>query len=194
VQPGVTRPASDTGADAQREPLLLYVGSIFDRRHVPETIRAFERLAKRRPEARLTIVGDNRTYPRMDLDAFVRDRERVQLSRYVSEAALGDLYRRARAFVFLSEYEGFGLTPAEALAAGIPIVVLDTPAAREVYGDAALYVPSPDPRVIEPALEAALFDETVRGRILAAAPAVVSRYSWAECARRVLAALQDAAG
>ena len=43
-------------------------------------------------------------------------------------------------FVFLSEYEGFGLTPLEALSAGVPIVVNDTPVAREVYGDAAWYV------------------------------------------------------
>ena len=50
------------------------------------------------------------------------------------------LYARASVFAFLSEYEGFGLTPLEALAAGVPPVVLDTPVAREVYGDAAVFV------------------------------------------------------
>ena len=43
-------------------------------------------------------------------------------------------------FAFPSEYEGFGLTPLEALARGVPPVVLDTPIAREIYGGAARYV------------------------------------------------------
>ena len=60
---------------------------------------------------------------------------------YVADEELAALYARPRAFAFLSEYEGFGLTPLEALAAGVPLVVLDTPVAREVYGDAAAYVP-----------------------------------------------------
>ena len=65
--------------------------------------------------------------------------------RYVSDEMLASLYRRARVFVFLSEYEGFGLTPLEALAAGVPVVLLDTPVAREVCGDAAVFVRSRRP-------------------------------------------------
>jgi glycosyltransferase involved in cell wall biosynthesis len=160
---------------------------------VPETIRAFEHVARRHPDARFTIVGDDRTFPRVDLQAAIHDRERVSALQYVPDGVLASLYAEARAFIFLSEYEGFGLTPLEALSSGIPIVVLDTPVAREVYGDAAFYVATPDPRDIEPAIEAALFDEAARARVLAAAPAIVSRYSWATCARQVLDALEDAA-
>jgi glycosyltransferase involved in cell wall biosynthesis len=171
----------------------LYVGSIFNRRHVPETIRGFERLARRRPDVRLTIVGDNRTFPRIDVHRYVRDTSGIEIMRYVPDDVLSELYSRARAFVFLSEYEGFGLTPLEALAAQVPIVVLDTPVAREVYGAAAVYVSAPDPRRIEEGLELALFDEHVRVTVLREAQSIVARYSWAECARRVLRALVDAA-
>lgn len=192
VYPGVTAMALER-ASPRAEPLVLYVGSIFNRRHVPETIRGFERLAGRRPEVRLTIVGDNRTFPRIDLERLVHNREHVDLRSYVPDQALADLYGRAGAFVFLSEYEGFGLTPLDALAARIPIVVLDTAVAREAYGDAALYLTEPRPRLIESALEAALFDESARAAVLSAAAGVLRRYSWAECARRVLDALVLAA-
>jgi glycosyltransferase involved in cell wall biosynthesis len=187
---GLGRPANSA---ATREPLVLYVGSIFNRRHVPETIRGFERLARRRPDVRLTIVGDNRTFPRIDVHRYVRDTSGIEIMRYVPDDVLSELYSRARAFVFLSEYEGFGLTPLEALAAQVPIVVLDTPVAREVYGAAAVYVSAPDPRRIEEGLELALFDEHVRVTVLREAQSIVARYSWAECARRVLRALVDAA-
>jgi len=199
IYPGVTphvRAAADSPlaprVSAAGGPLLLYVGSIFNRRHVPETIRGFARMARRRPGVRFAIVGDNRTFPSIDVErlvATIDGAESVSLTSYVDDGHLADLYRRARAFIFLSEYEGFGLTPVEALAAGIPIVVLDTAVAREVYQDAAIYVARPDPHLIDPALEQALFDEEVRSRILSRAPGVLARYSWRECARRVLDAL-----
>lgn len=178
---------------AIREPeSVLFVGSLFNRRHVPELVAGFSGLAQRHAGARLDIVGENRTMPRIDVDALVRDAgaaDRIRVHSYVSDETLGGLYARAGAFAFLSDYEGFGFTPLEALAAGVPIVVLDTAVAREIYSDAAIYVARPDPVLIERALEEALFDPQARARVLQAAGAVLARYSWTECARRTLRAL-----
>ena len=168
---------------------ILHVGSIFRRRHIPELIEGFARLARKRTDVRLEIVGDNRTDPRVDIDGLAAASgagDRIALRSYVPDSQLAALYRSARAFVFLSEYEGFGLTPLEALGAGIPIVVLDTPVAREIYGPAALYIERPDPGLIEAALERILGDEAERARILAAAPDLLARYSWRACAEQVL--------
>jgi glycosyltransferase involved in cell wall biosynthesis len=170
-------------------PRVLFVGSVFNRRHVPDLIDGFARVARRHPDLGLDIVGDNRTTPRVDLHALVDASgldDRIRLRSYIGDDELAALYRRARVFAFLSTYEGFGFTPLEALAAGAPIVVLDTQVAREIYGDAAIYVASPQPPAIERALERALYDEAERARVLAAAPAVLSRYAWTETARRTL--------
>ena len=136
---------------APREPLVLFVGSIFNRRRLPTLITAFAAATATRPEARLVIAGADRSYPALDLAGLAAEAGvggRVEIRNYVTEAELESLYARAAVFVFLSEYEGFGLTPLEALSAGVPIVVLDTPIAREVYGEAAWYVPQDgdDPR------------------------------------------------
>jgi glycosyltransferase involved in cell wall biosynthesis len=179
---------------AARDGLVLYVGSIFSRRHLPELIDGFSRLAVRHPHLRLEIVGENRSTPHVDLQAHMAQSPvagRIRAHDYVPDDHLASLYGRAAAFVFLSDYEGFGLTPLEALTAGVPIALLDTEVAREIYGPAALYVARPDAALIAAALERLLFEPDERARVLRAAPSVLSRYSWEDCARRTLRLLLD---
>jgi hypothetical protein len=126
--------------------------------------RAHRRLRAPGARAARGDAGYRRRQPQpaaVDLAALVHAADvdgRIRLRDYVSDAELAALYSGPRAFAFLSEYEGFGLTPLDALAAGVPIVVLDTEVAREIYGPAAVYVPSPDPALVEAALEAVIFD------------------------------------
>lgn len=187
---------SVTEQPAPPEPVVLYAGSIFNRRHIPEMVEGFTTMAMRHPGVRLEIVGENRTMPFVNVGSLIEEspaRDRIQLRSYVDDAQLSALYRTASAFVFCSDYEGFGMTPLEALAAGVPIVVLDTEVTREIYGPAAHYVPRPDPTLITAALEQVLFDPRERSRILTAAPAVLARYSWQECGHRTLQVLLSSA-
>ncbi|HKY19968.1 MAG TPA: glycosyltransferase family 1 protein [Vicinamibacterales bacterium] len=184
-------------ANVTREPLVLFVGSVFNRRHVPDLIRAFKPIARLHTNARLEIVGDNRTYPHEDLPAIVAAdglQAQVAIRPYLFDAQLSELYNRARAFALLSEYEGFGHPPLEALGSGVPSVLFDTPVAREVCGDAALYVRAGDSASITSALHSLLFDEEARARVLSAGPQVLARYSWARAAAETLRTLEVAAG
>jgi hypothetical protein len=175
---------------------VLYVGSIFNRRRLRDLIRAFAIVARTHTELRLEIVGDDRSHPHEDLPAIAAGAgvaDRVNIRAYVPDAALADLYSRAAVFAFLSEYEGFGLTPLEAMAHGVPPLVLDTPVAREIYGDAAMFVPREDLEATADAIRRLLFDAQTRASLLARAPAVLGRYSWQRTARETLAALESAA-
>jgi glycosyltransferase involved in cell wall biosynthesis len=177
--------------------VILYVGSVLARRHVLELVDGFARLARRRPEVHLAIVGDPRGVPPIDVAAHVRaaglDRQ-VTVRGYVSDAELAALYGEAAAFAFLSSYEGFGLTPLDAIASGIPTVVLDTPVAREVYGDAAHRVATLEPQSVEAALEQVLFDPAERTRLAEAWRGMAGRHTWAASGRDTLAALTSVAG
>jgi glycosyltransferase involved in cell wall biosynthesis len=196
IRPGVQNPSPGPRTPRVSSARVLYVGSIFNRRHVPDLIRAFAHVAQRHPDVRLDLVGEDRSFPREDISAVItREHQegRVSWHQYVSDEALGALYSAARAFAFLSEYEGLGLTPLEALTCGVPSVLLDTPIARESCGKAALYVQKSDIPGTAAAIEELLFSDTARQSLLAAAPAVLARYDWPRAARETLSVLEGAA-
>ncbi|MBI4476472.1 MAG: glycosyltransferase family 4 protein [Acidobacteria bacterium] len=189
IRLGIGQPRGVGRPPAAGPPVILFVGSLFNRRRLPDLIAAFKEVVRTHPDARLEIVGENRTFPHQDLEEIARRigiADRVSLCSYVSDEELAALYAQARVFAFLSEYEGFGLTPLEALAAGVPIVVLDTPIARELYGDAAAYVRPGDIAGTAVALTSMLEDSDQRRRLLDRARSIVAGFSWAEAARRTL--------
>jgi glycosyltransferase involved in cell wall biosynthesis len=194
IVPGIDRPIGHPSQSTAAEPRILFVGSLFNRRHVLDLVRAAAIVARTRPDVSLDIVGDDRTFPREDLEQAIRNaglEGRARWHRFASDEALADLYGRARAFAFLSEYEGLGLTPLEALAAGVPPVLYDTPVARESCGDAAVYVPIGDLPGVVRALERTLFDSTTRRGILDRAPATLARYEWPRAARDTIAVFES---
>ena len=188
-------PAMTSHAPSGRPPLLLYVGSLFNRRRIAELIQAFAIAAARVPDARLVLVGDNRTTPPLDpraLAAGAGVADRVEWREYATDAVRDELYRSARGFVFLSDYEGFGIPPLEAIAGGVVPIVLDTPVSREVYGDGAVRVPL-DIGTIADALVHVLTDDALRQRVLTAGRSRLSAFSWSETAATMRRVLEEAA-
>jgi glycosyltransferase involved in cell wall biosynthesis len=195
---GIDQPGSgirDPGPG--RDPLVLFVGSIFERRRVDRLIEAFDEVAARVPGARLEIVGENRTRrPRLDLDALRQQRahgDRIHIRSYVDDETLSSLYKRASVLAFLSEYEGFGFTPLEALAAGVAPLVLDTPIARETCGAAARYVAPEAPNTtVAAAIVELLTDASARAEIMRRAADVLPRYDWEITAADTMTVIEEA--
>lgn len=196
---------SDVGADDRskagsndRSPIVLYVGSLFQRRRVDRLIQAFDLVADRVASARLEIVGENRTSPHFDFEALrrqCRHADRIAIRSYVDDATLESLFARASVFAFLSEYEGFGLTPLEALAGGVPPIVLDTPVARETCGAAARYVaPSASDEEIAAVIGELLTSADARHSVLRHRNDVLGHYDWNLAAAATLSVLEEAAG
>lgn len=195
---GIDRDRSGEGSPDRSSAMVLYVGSIFERRRVDRLIQSFDMIAEEVPGVQLQIVGENRTRePRLDLDALRNAspyREQIHIRSYVDDTTLNDLYRRASVFAFLSEYEGFGFTPLEALSAGVPPVLLDTVVARETCGDAARYVSSDGSNLEIAAVIIDLLEHAAaRDAVMIHADAVLARYHWDRTAGATLKVLEEAA-
>jgi len=184
------RASEDVRADALRRhgvrlPYVLYVGGYEPHKNVRGAIRAFALTRRGAPSLQLVLVGTGSVS-----DAIVEFARQQHLEgdgniRFLSDIAsdLPALYDEAAAFISLSWRESFGLPALEAAVRGTPVVVSGWGAAREVLGDAAMFV---DPRDVEAAAAALLRGIGVPAHRRALSPAVSARFSWKQTAAAML--------
>lgn len=167
------------GADDDT-PLAVVVSRVAREKNLELAIDTLAR--SRLPGVRLAIVGDGPHRATLE-ERVVRAGlgHRIRFVGALPPAALPDVYASADAFVFPSTTETQGLVLAEALAAGLPVVAVDTPASREVLGEGSRLVP-PDATALSAALDAALSS----GRDQSAVHLAHRRYSVELQTRRIL--------
>jgi glycosyltransferase involved in cell wall biosynthesis len=105
---------------------------------------------------------------------------------FVSDAELHALYERAVALVCPSRYEGFGLTPVEAMACGCPVIISNQPALVEICGDAAWRCDADDVDELARLMRLVHDDPARRAAMIAAGRARVARFTWDSTARILL--------
>ncbi|MCL5884786.1 MAG: glycosyltransferase family 4 protein [Deltaproteobacteria bacterium] len=162
----------------QGKEYILYVGLRIAHKNVEGVIRAFMLLVDDFPELRLVVAGGR--YTTLDMvDRWKADPRLAGRLIEISSPSDGEILRllsRAKAFVFPSFAEGFGLPPLEAMAAGVPVVCSDIPVFREVYGEAVLYVDPNRPESIAAALRALLVDPSLSADLRAGGKKQASKY------------------
>jgi glycosyltransferase involved in cell wall biosynthesis len=108
----------------------------------------------------------------------------VRMERSPSSQRLAELYAGAAALVHPSLYEGFGLTPLEAMTLGTPVLAARSPGVTEVCADAALYAEPQDVCSFTAAMIKIDGDPSLRRDLSIRGAARAAEFSWAECARR----------
>jgi glycosyltransferase involved in cell wall biosynthesis len=176
---------------------FLFVGTLEPRKNLPRLLRAYARFAGELPSApRLKIAG-GAGWGGQDIEALVGQLDlgdRVEILGAVSEERLAALYRDAYALLMPSLYEGFGLPVAEAMAAGVPVVVSRDSAMSEVAGPAGLLVDPLSERSIADALRRISVDRVLRDKMARQAVTESSRYDWDRSAVKMLSILTGDAG
>lgn len=160
--------------EEEREPFILYPARPWPHKNHPRLFEAFARLRATRPKLRLVLTGGG-------LERLGTLPDGVESLGVVSTSELASLYRRAACLVYPSLYEGFGLSPLEAMASGCPVAAADAGAIPEVCGEAAALF---DPTDVEAIAAGILETDARRDELVERGLARAAEFTWDETARK----------
>jgi glycosyltransferase involved in cell wall biosynthesis len=170
--------------DEHESDYVLYVGTIEPRKGLDDLLAVWDSLPTPRP--RLVLCGDAGW-------GDVPLTNGAEVTGYVDRTRLRELYRGARAFVYPSRYEGFGIPPLEAMACGAPVIATRTGAIPEYADGAALLIDPGDRNALRAALLRLLGDQTLRDELRLRGPERARAYTWERSAALMTELLIEAA-
>jgi glycosyltransferase involved in cell wall biosynthesis len=183
-----------------RGPYLFNIGGFDRRKNLPLLIEAFAAAVPSLPDdVQLVIAGaphtgNERVFP--PLEPVIRQHGvdgRVVLTGRVSNEERRALYQAAHVYITPSIYEGFGLTPLEAMACGVPAIVANRTSLPEVVGDAGLCV-EPEADDLAKAIVSLMTDDRRRDELSRRSLERAALFTWAEAARRTAEVYWEALG
>jgi glycosyltransferase involved in cell wall biosynthesis len=178
---------------AVTDPFVLYAGNIKPQKNLPRLIEAFA-VAKADlrdhpvySNLKLLLIGDSAEEHSDLRRAVLRSRVQgdVRFLGFVPHPVLRVFYSRARAFLFPSLYEGFGLPPLEAMAHGAPVLTSSVSSLPEVFSQAALLANPENIFEIARGIRQILTEDVLRETLVRRGYELVQKYSWERSAEQV---------
>jgi len=167
---------------------ILFVGNVKPHKNLQNLVIALSKLCSATfADLKLVIVGKKEGFITGDttLKKLIEDlhlTQRVIFTGFVENEHLPVIYAYAKVFVFPSLYEGFGLPPLEAMAAGCPTIVSDAASMPEVCQDACYYIHANDPNQIVHAISEVLTNFPLRQTLISKGEALAKEYNWEKAA------------
>ena len=171
---------------------FLFVSTLEPRKGVDTLVSAYARIAGEVGED-LLIVGKRGWYWDKFTEQVAQEglERRVRFLEYVPVELLPAIYKLARALVFPSRYEGFGLPPLEAMACGTPVICSNAASLPEVVGEAARLISPEDVQGLAQAMRELSSSPYLRAELSARGLARSAKFSWAKAARQTVDVYQD---
>ncbi len=181
------------------ERYILYLGGLDQRKNVPQLVRAFAHLYQQMhdPDLQLLIAGN----PDKQSGPLFPDPRPVAANlgmtgqiiyRFIEEEDKPAIYSGASVFVFPSFYEGFGLTPLEAMSCGAPVICSNRTSLPEVVGDAAISLDPDNMREMVEAMRSVLTNSELRADLHARSLQRAAQFNWRKTATETIAAYKEA--
>lgn len=167
---------------------FLFVGLIHKRKNLANIFRAFDYFKSlKQTDAKLVVVGDKKWWQGEIEDTYNAmhfQRDVVMLGRQPMDV-LSKLYGSARALVYVSLFEGFGIPIVEAFNAETPVITSNVTSMPEVAGEAAVLVDPNSVPQISCAMETLWENDELRSNLIAKGRDRKELFSWQQTADRL---------
>jgi glycosyltransferase involved in cell wall biosynthesis len=174
----------------QKEPFqlpqnyFLYVGNAYPHKNLEFLIRTFRQFLKKYPEYYLILIGNkNYFYKCLEKES---DCPNIIFKGYVGDDKLANYYKNAKAYVFPSLYEGFGLPPLEAMSYGLPVLSSDSTCLPEILGHNALYFDPEDQIDLMQKMEEIINNKELRDNLIKTGYKQIDKYSWHKMTKEII--------
>jgi glycosyltransferase involved in cell wall biosynthesis len=165
---------------------ILYVGTIEQRKNLLALVRAIHELDKTM-QVTLVVVGKETSYSK-EVVAYVERfglERRVVFMKSVNNALMPLIYRKAKAFIYPSIYEGFGIPIIEALVSKVPVITTRGGCFPEAAGPGSVFVDPDNAEELADAIRLVLTDEAKRKEMIATGYAYAQQFKPAICAENM---------
>jgi glycosyltransferase involved in cell wall biosynthesis len=165
---------------------IFYLGTIEPRKNVDLLLEAFQRLKERtRKDFQLVLSGKVgwKVESLMKVIRALVESGDVIHTGYISEEEAACLYNGAEAFVYPSQYEGFGIPVLEAMACGCPVVASNSSSLPEVVGDAGVLVEPNNVEELSEAILKVLHDGNLHRRLKEKGTQRAALFTWERMAK-----------
>lgn len=173
---------------------ILSVGTLQPRKNFIKLIEAFNVIKDDYPELSLVIAG-NKGWLYKEIFKKVSDlqlNKRVIFTGFILPEDLPSLYRGAKAFIFPSFYEGFGIPILEAFACDVPVLLSNTSSMPEVAGSAALYFNPNSAADLAQKIKMVLSDKKLNEDLIKKGQDRLKKFSWEDSACQILELFKNA--
>ncbi len=187
--PGKAKEPEDAPKD-----FIMYTGSSFPHKNLERLITAFSLLKEQHQDLKLVLVG-KKEYHKKKLISWARKNspyfDDIVFTDFVPDEELKWYYEHARAYVFASLSEGFGLPSLEAMVHGCPVVSSNYSCLPEVNGDAAHYFNPEDIHEMAAKIDEVISSEPLRKKLIEKGYENAKRFSWRRFATQHLQLFND---
>lgn len=175
---------SETVSSKIKKPYVFYIGGTDSRKKIQDIVYAFNIARGRGQDLALVLAGNE--FKELERVPDVKGRNAILNSPYkkdihlvgfvTDEEKIG-LYKSARAFVFTTTYEGFGLPVVEAMSASCPVIAYNNSSIPEAAGEAAILVKTGDYVSVANAI-ISLEDASARKKLITYGLTQSSSFNW----------------
>lgn len=168
------------------EEFILYVGTIEQRKNLLALVKAIHELDKTM-QATLVVVGKETNYAK-EVRTYVERfglEKRVIFMKSVNNALMPLIYRKAKAFIYPSLYEGFGIPILEALISKVPVITTRGGCFHESAGPASIFVDPDNAEELADAIKLVLNNEGKRQEMIRIGYDYAQKFNPATCAQNM---------